>query len=103
MEKTFKNPDDRPIYTIGVIKNPRKKTFSWKIEPVPHWKSLHTVKFNSDKMEVYDCDSLYVPMFCQFFWLGLIFYIKVYPWKIGEGKMVRYEDSHYAEIDRILN
>jgi hypothetical protein len=102
MKKIITNKDGKPVYTIGIIKAGKGQKIKWKPEVIPHWKSLHTLNYDSDRHPTYKSDSLYVPMFCQVFWLGLIFYIKVHTWKLGEGRMINYNDSHYAEIDDAL-
>lgn len=102
MKKTLHTKSGRPVYTIGITKVGKGQRFNWKPEIIPHWDSLHTMRYDSKRHPSYTIESLYVPMFCQVFWLGLIFYIEVHKWKLGEGRMINYTDSHYAEIDEAL-
>jgi hypothetical protein len=99
MNKTLKNNAGDSVVTFGICKSGKGERFHWKPMNVPHWDSLHRMKYIGPH---YDCESHYVPMFLQVFWLGLIFYIKLHSRKISGHKMVAYNDTHFAQIDNAL-
>jgi len=90
-EKDIKNSIGANVYTFGITRAGKGQPFNWKPEVCPHWDSLHSISYSKDGM--YNTISYYVPMYCQIFWLGLIFYIKVWKKELGSHRMINYEDT----------
>lgn len=97
VEKIIRNKAGDMVFRIGVCKRKNKGTLHFKPEIVPHWDSLHSIRYDGN--EIHECNSYYIPMFCQIFWLWWIFYIEVGKRKLGEHRMISYEDSHKRIID----
>lgn len=88
------------VLTFSANKSGKGESFHLKPIIVPHWSSLHTMRY---KDRGYDSKSLYVPLTTQVFWLWFVFSLHVHVRELGEGRYIRYEDSMQKLIDIEMN
>lgn len=90
---------------LSIQKSGKGEKFHWKATYVPHRKSVAEV----DWIGTNDCHDLYLAKhrftihFLQVFWLWFVIGLELKEEHLSESKMVKYESTHFHEIDINLN
>lgn len=87
---------------IEICKAPQLEPFHWKGKQIPHRRSMADMRYFSHG-EVYEGTHYFVTDFIQIFWLWFVIGIEIKKEQLSKSKYVRYEATHYANIDESIS
>lgn len=85
---------------IKLVTKPKGQKFKWRPDQSTYSKSMEEMRYWKD--DTYDCQAYLVTYAIQIFWLWFTLYIELKHEKWSTSKMVRYESTHFANIDEAL-